>query len=127
MRHDRAHYNGDQDSSYDEEHAQVPNRWKCPIGKEYCAAAYPRTYQIAHENMPWFRLESRMEYAVHADCLVAQDGRHGRRAEDPSEKVPPAGEPAAYTPISASGYGRPVIDCAGVNRGIQRWESETHV
>lgn len=68
--------------------------------------------------MPRLHLEFGVEYGVHAHRLVSEDGRHGRRAEDPGEEVPPASEPATDSPISSSSYGCPVVDCDLVSSGI---------
>lgn len=50
-----------------------------------------------------------MEDAIHADSLIAENGRDRGGTEDPGAGVPPTGEPAAYATMTSSCDRSPLI------------------
>lgn len=73
-RHNRTDDDGDKDSRQNEEAAEVSDDRKCLVCKQNCAAANPGTDQIAHKDVPRLYHKLWVEDAVHADCLVPQNG-----------------------------------------------------
>lgn len=113
MGHHSADNDGDEDTSQNEEHANVTNEGQPTVHEQDDAAAKPSAKQEADEHVPGLRNEVRVHHRIHGHGLLGHDQTHGGSTQNPRQTVPPASKEAANTTILASGNRSPVIDTTG--------------
>lgn len=113
MGHDCADDNRNEDTSKNEEHAQVADVWKNAVQEQDDAAADPCADDETDEYMPGFRYEAWVHKGIHRNGLLAEDRRHRSSTQYPSKTVPETSEETTRTTILSSGDRSPVINTTG--------------
>ena len=110
VRHDGTDNDGDQDASNDEEGAQLLDLWNRSVHEQADEGGEPDEKDVGHKDLPSLDDESIVHHGVHGNRVGGHDLCGSSQPKDPSEEIPPPGEPAARTSVFASCDTGPVVN-----------------